>query len=78
LGDGQLLSFIDRNVQENKIFDDPSQYWNSDQALFLNKNYNIERQQRDFLNNDESGFDVKLAVTVKKLDNSIHSFIHLT
>jgi len=75
VGDGQLLAFIDRHVEENKIFDDPCQYWVKDQAVFINKNYNIDRQKRDFLNNSESGFDIKLAVTVKKLDNSIHDFI---
>jgi len=34
----------------------------------------MDRQKRDFLSNDQSGFDMKLAVAIKKLDNSIWQF----
>lgn len=69
-GDGQLLALFD-NLCQTKIFDDPQPYWEKDFGEKLNENYGLKKQKEVLLENSESGFDMKLAISVKKLDNSI-------
>lgn len=44
----------------------------------INQDYNLSQQKKVLLENEDSTADIKLAITVKKLDNSIYDFLELT
>lgn len=69
LTDGQLLAFFDQNAND-KIFDQDVKYWEEAEINKLDTNWGIVQQKTQLLETNTSK-DLKLAVTVKKLDNSI-------
>lgn len=74
LGDGHFLSFMDGHLNDDeiKVFpNDEYDTFNEKDVIKLNKNYNMKIQQENYLHNDKHE-GIKLAITVKKLDNSIY------
>jgi len=76
VGSGQILAFVD-NLSETKIFTENQEYWKEDVAFELNKEFDDKNQLSKILYNEDSPYDIKSCLAVKKLDNSIYQFINL-
>lgn len=68
--DGVFLAFMDA-LTDRKIWETPVNYWESDVAEKLNEDWSLKKQQFKLLYNKDSVHDMKVAITVKKLDRSI-------
>jgi hypothetical protein len=78
----QVLAFVD-SVMDTKIFAEPIEYWkeefiNSQRFTDLNEEFSDSNQLIKMLYNEESLYDIKSCLAVKKLDNSIYQFKELS
>jgi len=74
----QILAFVDA-VMETKIFAEPIQYWTqefktSQRLEDLNDEFSDVNQVTKLVYNEESPYDIKSCLAIKKLDNSIYQF----
>lgn len=63
---------------ENKIFEQQVPYWsNSKEIEELNNNWSDSNQITKLLQNEQTTYDIKSCIAVKKLDSSIFQFKEL-
>lgn len=75
--DGQLLAFFD-NIVANKLMNFKVNLTDKSEVEKMNDIYSLSKQKKALLENEKSTADLKLGITVKKLDNSIYDFLDLT